>query len=710
MNKQFSKIYVFLDDKKDEKEKPLPPQTKYEFNQEEFINLNERKYGVYCSVNSFDLTQELTEKTYRCEKYLSNFDYAYADLDIAKHGDGQTDEQKRIKKEEKLKEILPFKPTKIIETANGYQAYWKISDGIITTESKIKYSGIISSIINKFNGDPGAKDMSRILRLPKFYHNKGEPFLCKLVHESEVVYTLNELAKIFPFTEKEAETIKSKVDFWKALEDGFPDGSRHSAFLSLCLSMLRGKPKKDWERVWILLESTYHQKAKDTKGFSIEDAKGCFDQACKYRSEWDSNLKIDEAKIEQTDLGFFATLLESKGYLYFDFSEIFYDQKAIDCLCTISFDISMGNITPFATRINLLSPFADKELVLKLNSCYGGKKDQCGFNWQLIINNIFNAVISAVRESQKVSYVTDMEYKPTEFMLYPFLQSNAPNMIFSQPEIGKSFLALRLGISQIAGIDFLGFKCEGGKRVLYIDYEDTKNVFSTRLYMVCKGLGIAYKDIAANFPHLRLHGSIKDNIGIIKRHVVTEKIDLVIIDSASRGSGGSPNDESLVLNLYDALPSIPATILLIHHEPKDTSGKDKNSYYGSQFWRAGNRVAWRMELESEIENIKIIKMTINKKSNMGNQKPIYYEQRFILPEMPNEIPAIIIKLTEYTPSNYGDMTAADIVIKFLEDNGPSAPKIIAEKTKQKPGTIRSAITRLVKDKMIEKDDKGNYFL
>ena len=112
MNKQFSKVYVFLDDK----ELGFPTKTKYEFNQEEFEGLNNAGYGVFCSVNSFDLTQPLlpTEKTYRCEAHLSSLDYVYGDLDIAKHGDGQTDEQKKLKKEAKLQEILPFKPTMVM--------------------------------------------------------------------------------------------------------------------------------------------------------------------------------------------------------------------------------------------------------------------------------------------------------------------------------------------------------------------------------------------------------------------------------------------------------------------------------------------------------------------------------------------------------------------------------------------------------------------
>ncbi|MEI7620863.1 MAG: hypothetical protein WCJ57_04845, partial [Candidatus Falkowbacteria bacterium] len=249
MNKQFSKIYVFLDDK----ELGIPTQTKYEFNQKEFEGLNHASYGVCCSVNSFDLTLPLLpgEKTCRCESHLSRLDYVYGDLDIAKQKDGLTDEQKKLKKEAKLQEILPFKPTMVIETANGIHSYWKISDGTVTTESKLKCENIIWAIINKFDGDPGSKDLSRILRMPNFYHNKGTPFLCKIIYEADVSYTLDELAAIFPLTAQASETIKNKVDFWEALKQGFPDGNRHSAFLSLCLSMLKGKPEKDWGNVWL---------------------------------------------------------------------------------------------------------------------------------------------------------------------------------------------------------------------------------------------------------------------------------------------------------------------------------------------------------------------------------------------------------------------------------------------------------------------------
>jgi len=288
MNKESSKIYVFLDDKG----LGAPTLTKYEFNQEEFSELNRNGgYGVFQSVNSFDLTTPLlpTEKTFRCENHLSQLNYVYGDLDIAKHGDGQTDEQKKIKKEAKLQEVLPFKPTMIMETSNGIQPYWKISDGQVSTESKLKCEGIICAIIDKFNGDTGAKDLSRILRMPNFYHNKGTPFLCKIIHEEAVEYTLDELSQMFPFTAKVGEAIKSKTNFWEALKQGFPEGNRHSAFLSLCLSMLKGKQEKDWGNVWMLMESTYHQNVKDTNGFSLEDAKICFEQACKYRKGWEDD-------------------------------------------------------------------------------------------------------------------------------------------------------------------------------------------------------------------------------------------------------------------------------------------------------------------------------------------------------------------------------------------------------------------------------------
>lgn len=292
-----SKIYVFLDDRG----RDFPTITKYEFNQEEFAELNKRGYGVFQSVNRFDLTKPLGEgeKTFRCESHLSNLDYVYADLDIAKCGDRQTYEQKKIKKEAKLKEVLPFKPTMVIETANGIQPYWKISDGAVTTESKLKCESIICAIIDKFNGDTGAKDLSRILRIPNFYHNKETPFLCKTIHKEEVSYTLDELATVFPFTAKASETIKNKTDFWTALKQGFPEGNRHSAFLSLCLSMLKGRPEKDWGNVAMVMESTYLQNAKDTTGFSLQDAKVCFNQACKYVKKWEGNLTPEEKQGER---------------------------------------------------------------------------------------------------------------------------------------------------------------------------------------------------------------------------------------------------------------------------------------------------------------------------------------------------------------------------------------------------------------------------
>jgi hypothetical protein len=297
MNKQFSKIYVFLDDKG----LGFPVQTKYEFNQEEFKELNLRGYGVFQTVNSFNLTKPLAEdeKTYRCDSHLSKLDYVYSDIDIAKRNDGQTDEEKKIKKEAKLQEILLFNPTIVIETANGIQPYWAIKDGTVNTESKLKCENIIWSIICKFNGDPGAKDLSRILRLPDFYHNKGTPFLCKTIHKADAIYTLDELAAMFPFTSQANENIKNKTDFWEALKQGFPEGNRHSAFLSLCLSMLKGRPEKDWGNVALVMESTYLQNAKDTKGFSLQDAKVCFNQACKYAKKWEKDNQEPNLRREE---------------------------------------------------------------------------------------------------------------------------------------------------------------------------------------------------------------------------------------------------------------------------------------------------------------------------------------------------------------------------------------------------------------------------
>lgn len=211
-----SEIFCLLDDKK-----ASGLRTYYKLDEPFFKKMNDKFFGVYFAVNSFEATDEEMKKngkkTKRNTQFLKKLRCVFADLDIAKSGDGQTVEQKTEKKIKLLNKIKEkCQPTKIIETANGLQPLWKLKPCGVDESTQKKYVNVINGIIewSKTVGAAGdaVKDCCRILRLPNYHHHKKEPFLVEVIDESKNDYSLDDLAKLFPF-EPEPEYQPSKQNF-----------------------------------------------------------------------------------------------------------------------------------------------------------------------------------------------------------------------------------------------------------------------------------------------------------------------------------------------------------------------------------------------------------------------------------------------------------------------------------------------------------------
>jgi len=168
-----------------------------EFDEAEFKKLNKQGCGIYFTPNFF--------KGGRSIENLVSLNAVYADLDIAKEGDHK--ERERLKSE--LKQALVsdrLAPNFIIETKNGLQPLW-----LIEPSKNIKlYQKVIKGIIewSKQYGCAGDKvyDVTRVLRMPEYYHMKGEPYLCKVFEAYQEKYTLEELEFAFPYEEKVVES------------------------------------------------------------------------------------------------------------------------------------------------------------------------------------------------------------------------------------------------------------------------------------------------------------------------------------------------------------------------------------------------------------------------------------------------------------------------------------------------------------------------
>lgn len=164
------------------------------------LDLNTQGYGLFFSVNGFSEGRRL-------QNYLSNLNAVFCDIDYPLK-DGKVSEFQ----EEVVKELcvnIEMIPTAIVFTKNGLHVYWVLDQPIFVKNilNENERDTIIQSwrkttegIIERFNADPQAKDVTRVLRIPESIHLKDplNPYFCKLhFFNPENKFTLSQLEKYF---------------------------------------------------------------------------------------------------------------------------------------------------------------------------------------------------------------------------------------------------------------------------------------------------------------------------------------------------------------------------------------------------------------------------------------------------------------------------------------------------------------------------------
>ena len=113
-------------------------------------------------------------------------------------------------------------PSIIIKSANGYHAYWLIDYGKIS-----QFTNLQVKLAEHLGGDTAVKNLSRVMRLPNFYHNKGEPVMVECV-------------KFEPTLRYTQEEISEQLRFYDAVSEGkIVEGSRNSEIFKLAASCNR---------------------------------------------------------------------------------------------------------------------------------------------------------------------------------------------------------------------------------------------------------------------------------------------------------------------------------------------------------------------------------------------------------------------------------------------------------------------------------------
>lgn len=421
-----------------------------------------------------------------------------------------------------------------------------------------------------------------------------------------------------------------------------------------------------------------------------------------------------EIRVIKDELGFGARAQTKRGFIYFYITELTYSRQSIDAVVEIEIDVKGEKRPSFIQRIDLRSSSAIRSLVTDLNNAYGGKREETGYNWALILNSVIAAVSNKIKQQQVAIDLSEVAFEEPTFLLSPFLQQDAPNLVFAQSEVGKTFFVQRLCLSLISGQDFLGFPSPKGKKVLYLDYEDSAAAFASRLHKLCKGMVLDYKATVQSLVYFNPSGSLRNNLEIVRKIVKDNNIDLIVVDAGGDAAGGSPNDEEKVIDLFNALGELPGTKLMLHHEPKYVVN-EAAAFYGSMYWKARSRVAWRLEMESEDEFSKLVKLSVQKKSNLPPQPVLYYRQSFTgvtLDEVFGEdatpmrfIPSIKLELEQVTTTQSRN-SVDDTLLEALEKHGDLSASQLSEMIGKARSWTHKALQNLADKNLIEYVKKG----
>jgi len=170
--------------------------------------LNEKGYGIFATVNNFNKLRK--------ENLVTKFNYYYVDID----GGAKEKQLQRIK--------ACLTPSAIVESKNGYHVYWKCEEDLIEEYGKeqaiILYKEMNKRLVHYLKADKGVYDVTRILRVPGFLHQKNpkDPFEIKEVWKKDVSYSIRDMAWWFrPVPEKQINLLNIKNEntvnneFWE---------------------------------------------------------------------------------------------------------------------------------------------------------------------------------------------------------------------------------------------------------------------------------------------------------------------------------------------------------------------------------------------------------------------------------------------------------------------------------------------------------------
>lgn len=180
---------------------------------------------------------------------------------------------------EQMKRIreFPLEPSVLVQTRKSIHAYFKTVSGNVG-----RFTEIQKRLALHFGGDRTISNLSRVMRVPGFMHNKAEPVLVRLLEcHPERVYTQDELDEHLPELTVNALQIKNYANTEKKLQKGTEEQMNylceHCDFLRHCKEHAEYLSEVDWYHMITVLANfeggseRIHEYSKHYPRYSAEE-------------------------------------------------------------------------------------------------------------------------------------------------------------------------------------------------------------------------------------------------------------------------------------------------------------------------------------------------------------------------------------------------------------------------------------------------------
>lgn len=318
--------------------------------------------------------------------------------------------------------------------------------------------------------------------------------------------------------------------------------------------------------------------------------------------------------------------------------------------------------------------------------------------WEEIIDTLCQIIQEKAREGEPVIELeTSSDVSPPQYIVYPFVMANQPNILFGPPESGKTQVALLLcALMMLPWTEnHLGLSVpKKPVKVLWLDYEADKDTTLWNLKRITEGADLGYLSL----PYRRMRMPLSDDIEQVVSHIDRIGATCLVIDSAAKATGGDLDKAEAPNRFFTAIDQTRCTSIILAHTSK--GGEGRKSIYGSTFFEAYARSVWELKASRDGETLHI-GMFDNKANFRAKLEPrayrLCYDEETIKVELEN-----IKTIDEFIEH----LSVSTQILRALKDGMKSAKELHQIMAGVKSTTLYVELSRLQKANKVLKLTEG----